>query len=317
VHGDLAIAFTPILGWHMVRRALGECAKLFRPRTRYRIIVASGDCYVGLLGFLIARLTRAHFVFDVYDKYDEFDTYRRFGPFDPLEFLLGHSDAVTFASRALEKEVGWRARKTFVAPNGIDSRAIRAADQHSSRQQLGLPPDRKLVGYFGGMEAFRGVDDLVAAVEIVRRTRPDLELVVAGPPNPDLDLDRSWIHYLGNLPFERIPAALAASDILAIPYQRSAFLDMASSCKIAEYLAARRPIVATRTPNLVENFPDQARELDELLAAPGNVAELADSIRRQLDEPRLATMPDDMEWASIAARVSTFLEPGNAPSISG
>jgi glycosyltransferase involved in cell wall biosynthesis len=308
VDDALTVTFTPVRKPSMASRGLSECAKLFRPGKRYKIVVASGDCYIGLLGLVIARLTRALFVFDVYDKYDEFETYRRIGPFDPLRFLLSRSDVVTFASHALEKEVGWRCRRTFVVPNGIDTGAFHEMDKHASRQTLGLSPAPALVGYFGGMETFRGVDDLIAAVEIVRQTRPDVEMVLAGRANPKLDLDRSWIHYLGDLPFDRIPTALAACDVLAIPYRRSAFLDMASSCKIAEYLAARRPIVATRTPNLVENFPEQARQLDTLLAAPGNVSELADSILRQLAEPRLTSMPDTMEWSSIAARTIEFVQ---------
>lgn len=309
----LTVDYTPIFGLSVLNRTLRECAKVLSPRVRHEIVVASGDCYVGMLGYLIARLNRALFVFDVYDKYDEFPTYRRLGPFDPFRFLLKHSDAVTFASRALSDQTGWQTRTSFVAPNGIDSRAFRVLDKQVSRQQLELPLDRPLVGYFGSMEAFRGIDDLVTAVEIVRQSRPEVELVIAGPPNPEIDLDREWIRYLGNLPFERVPTALAACDVLAIPYRHSAFLDMASSCKIAEYIAAQRPIVATRTPNLVENFPEQAQELGELLAEPGNVDQIADSIRRQLIDPRLVSMPDEMEWSSIAARTSQFLKQMRPP----
>jgi glycosyltransferase involved in cell wall biosynthesis len=109
------------------------------------------------------------------------------------------------------------------------------------------------------------------------------------------------VRYLGNLQHDQVPCALACCDVLALPYRRSEYLDAASSCKIAEYIAMRRPIVATRTPNMLENFPSQAAHLKDLLAEPGDPADLARVIEAQFATRRLVTLPREMEWSAIAS----------------
>jgi phosphoribosylcarboxyaminoimidazole (NCAIR) mutase len=63
----------------------------------------------------------------------------------------------------------------------------------------------------------------------------------------------------------------------------------------------QRPIAATRTPNFVQNFPEQAKHLDALLAEPGDSNALATSIDRQLRDPVVVGPPDGMTWQSIAS----------------
>jgi glycosyltransferase involved in cell wall biosynthesis len=115
-----------------------------------------------------------------------------------------------------------------------------------------------------------------------------------------MNMQESGIRYLGNLPFDHVPAALASCDVLAMPYRHSAFLDMAASCKIAEYLASGRPIVATRTPNLMANFPEAAIKLQAVLALPANVVDIARTIRTQVAQRISVELPEGMDWGSIA-----------------
>lgn len=313
----LRVATTPVFGLSFFRecwtQTIGQARRLRKPD----VIIASGDCYIGILGYLIARLLRVPFVFDIYDKYDEFSGYRRILVLDPQSFLLRHSDAVSFASRALQSQLGADIKRSIVIPNGIDTTKFRPLERSDSRRVLKLPVGKTLVGYFGSMEPERGVNDLIDAIGILRQEDTNIELVLAGKADKTVNLDQEWLHYLGNLPFEQVPAALASCDVLALPYRTSPFLDMASSCKIAEYIAAQRPIVATRTPNMLENFPDQANQLNALIASPCNVSELAESIRCQLIEKRLVSMPANFAWRDITATFAGYLEEALAhPSVS-
>lgn len=83
---------------------------------------------------------------------------------------------------------------------------------------------------------------------------------------------------------------------------------MAASCKIAEYLFCHRPIVATSSPNFVQNFPRQAKELGTLVVPPGDSDALADAIERQLDHPLILEPPLDMTWKAIAERLFAQFE---------
>lgn len=314
--GPLHVETTPVLRWRFIVRLVTAC--LFSRRSqRPDVVVASGDCYIGLLGYLVARLRGARFVFDMYDRYDLFASYRKLPGFDPQTFLLCHADTVLFASASVEEKYRDMARSTHLVTNGVDSNRFRPSSMSASRQQFELPTGQILVGYFGSMEADRGVGDLVAAVGRLFDDGVDVNLLVGGKTHPDTSLDRPWVRYLGNLDFAQMPAALSCCDVLALPYRQSEFMDSGASCKIAEYIAAGRPVFATRTKNLVENFPDQALELDDLLATPGDVEDMSRCLRAQISERRVASMPGNMDWRSISEAVLEKLEAQQTPGQAG
>lgn len=298
-HSRLPVRSTPVFGLQILRQL--ACALVRRPKA----IVASGDCYIGLLGYLIARLTGASFTFDIYDKYTTFSGYRKLPGFDPFTFLIRHADHLFFASNALASDTlrqpGVRT-KAEIVPNGIDDDDFRPRNRSDCRRALGLQEDACYVGYFGSMDSNRGITDLLQAMQLLRERGTDTRLLLAGRNAEDTDLSAPWIDYLGNMAHSEVATALACCNVLALPYRSSEYLDMASSCKIAEYLAVQVPIAATRTPNLCTNFPLQARELDSVLAVPQVPDSLADCIAHQLQVPIHASAPHDMTWRSIAGK---------------
>lgn len=158
-----------------------------------------------------------------------------------------------FASHTLLHSLG-QPEHDAILSNGLDANHFRPIDKAKARHKLQLPADATYVGYFGSMEPDRGVQDLIAAVQILREQGQSIELLLGGKAHDSLQLDQPGIRYLGNVPFADVPYALAASDVLAIPYRRSPFMDAGASNKIAEAMACQRPIVATRSPNLTANF---------------------------------------------------------------
>jgi glycosyltransferase involved in cell wall biosynthesis len=303
----LHVESTPVLRWRFFARCVSASFSRWSSR-RPDIIVASGDCYTGLIAYLAAVLSGAKFVFDVYDRYDVFEGYRRLPGFDPLSFLLRRSWLATFASAKVLDDLKPLTRRTSLVPNGVDLDRFRPLSMSESRSQLGLPKEVLLVGYFGSMEPERGIEDLIAAVAALVADGLEVNLVIGGKADPQISFDYPWLHYLGNIEFSKMPAALASCDVLALPYRQGAFVDNASSCKIAEYIAVQRPVIATRSPNLTRNFPRQAEQLDDLLATPGDAKELAQCLRSQLSARRLVDMPKGMSWQEISASIREALE---------
>jgi hypothetical protein len=86
--GALPVHSTPVFSLSALRR-LASCIA-----SRPRVVVATGDCYIGLLGWLVARVSGASFVFDVYDKYDEFAGYVRPLGWDLYGFIRRRADAI-------------------------------------------------------------------------------------------------------------------------------------------------------------------------------------------------------------------------------
>ncbi len=286
---------------------LANCASNLITGNIYTHVVATGDCYIGLLGAAIAKRAKARFIFDIYDKYDEFSGYGSLPGFDPFTFLLQHAHQRLFASQSLMEKIGGNEATDFMVPNGLDITRFRPLDKNECRQQLGFPESAKYIGYFGGMEPDRGVTDLINAVQKLREEGLAIELVLGGKPTAAIDITDPGIKYMGNIPFRDMPCTLGACDLLAVPYRRSAFMDAGASNKIAESLAIQRPIVATRTPNLLANFPEAASLLEGRLAEPGDAPDLARVIRLQLMDPKTAWLPSGWDWPGIAQRTATAL----------
>ena len=293
----MEIASTPILSAAMLKSALGVIM-----RVRPKVVVASGDCYIGLLGWALARLLGARFVFDVYDKYDEFDGYRKPLGLDLFGFLLRRADLCLYASRALAVRLSrFRAGGVIeVVPNGVDGEMFQPMGAASCREALDLTANQVLVGYFGGMEPDRGVQDLVDAIGLLRNEGQEITLLVCGREHPATKLDSEWIDYRGMVAHEKMPLYINAADLLVVPYRLSEFMDMGASCKIAEYLMCRKPLVSTTTPNLTANFPLQAAELGASLCRPGDPRDLARAIDFQLRRRIVASSPAGFTWPEIA-----------------
>lgn len=295
------VTSTPVRGLHLIRQYYAEISGDSERGLRPTVVIASGDCYIGLLALRLATRLGAKFVFDVYDKYDEFGGYYRLPGFDPFQFLLTRADTCFFASHALMEKERHRTQCSVVVSNGIDPSYFMPGSMDTSRAEFGLPSDAIFIGYFGSLTPDRGPGDLIHAVERLRRLGLQINLVLAGKLQGVSIPNEPWIRYLGNLPYKKIPSAMSCCDLLALPYRRSKYLDMASSCKIAEYIALGKPIVATDTPNFSKNFPSQAAQLGSLLASPGDPDDLARAISGQLLEKRLVSLPIDLTWHQIAA----------------
>lgn len=302
--GSLDIVSTPVRNLALMRH---WASGAHRDGGDPDVVVASGDCYIGWMGLRIARRVRARFVFDVYDKYDEFEGYRTLPGFDFFTYLLTRAEIRCFASRALMDDLR-RSPADCLVPNGLDVARFSPQDMRACRKEMRLPMEGILVGYFGGMEADRGIVDLIEAICLLRQDGVNVQLVLGGKQPAGLDLARPGVLYMGNVPYARMPTTLSACDLLAIPYRRTPFMDAGSSNKIAEAIVCRRPIVATRTPNLLANFPVQAAQLSAVLAEPGNPESLARSIRLQSERRLLVDLPEGMEWKEIARDVAIRLE---------
>lgn len=276
-------------------------------RLRPDVVVASGDCFVGLAGLHAARHAGARFVFDVYDDYAGFGSHRAFLGWDALAYLRERAGLVLYASRSLAERHG-AASPWMLAPNGVDPDAFHAVPMAEARMRAGLDGNQDLVGYFGSMEPDRGVDDLVAAVGLLQTTHPGLRLLLCGTRNAGMPAWPPWVDFRGVVPHADVPAYINACDVVALPYRRSRVMDMGASCKIAEYLLCERPLVATATPNFTANFPAQADALGDALCIPGDPADLARALALQLKRRHVVRPPLELTWQAIADSVVDALQ---------
>mgnify|MGYP002623900614 FL=1 len=146
---------------------------------------------------------------------------------------------------------------------------------------------RRLLLYTGTFEAYQGIDLLLDAFAVVRRTHDDAHLVLVGGRDVQIEAFKKRAEelgvagattFVGTVHPRRIPAFLKAADVIVSP--RCAGTN--TPLKIYGYLRSLRPIVAT-------DMPTHTQVLDHgmaVLVAP-DAEGIAGGITRVLDDADL------------------------------
>ena len=197
--------------------------------------------------------------------------------------------AVTTISESLKQELitgGFAGDKLVVLRDAVDLQAYaRPISRSEARSRTGLPQDRPLVVYTGNLLPNRGVDVLVRSASELT----EAEVVfVGGPPEGQAAMAREAerigadnIRFIDHVRPSEVPAYQQAADVLALPQ-----LDPQghSPLKLAEYMAAGRPIVASDLLPIREVLSDNETAI---LVPPGEPKLLAEGINRLLNDQDL------------------------------
>ena len=192
---------------------------------------------------------------------------------------------ITSGLRAdLENRFGTRSRVAVIA-DGVRPPDPSVASEHRDRTRV--------VAYAGHLYAWKGVDLLLEAIAAIPDARG---LIIGGhPKEPDLARTKSVAERLGisgRVTFtglvepSRVPELLRQADVLVLPNPASAISTRYTSpLKLFEYMAARRPIVASDLPSIREILRDHE---NALLVPPADVSAMARAIEQLLSDPALA-----------------------------
>ncbi len=198
--------------------------------------------------------------------------------------------------------------RVVVAINGVD------LSLYGSPTAAAVPRDRFTIGFLGSLKPWHGLDVLVdaLAVLVVRDPRYHLLIVGDGPERTRI-ADRlaelgltNHATMVGQVPRDQVPLHLAGVDCAVAPYPRLEGFYF-SPLKVFEYMAAGRPIVASRIGQIQSLLADRATAL---LVEPGNPLALADAIDALRRQPALAA------WLGSAAQHQAFARHGWTHTVS-
>ena len=129
----------------------------------------------------------------------------------------------------------------------------------------------------GTIEPRKNLACLIAAFRTVRRSRPDVELVVAGPPGWGVqpDLTEPGVVALGYVDEQRLARLYRGAAALAYPSLYEGF-----GMPVIEAMASGLPVVASSHPSLDEASGDAA-----LRADPRSPDALADALAVAIEDP--------------------------------
>ncbi len=182
------------------------------------------------------------------------------------------------------------------APEGI--RPLPVETKRPVLQEL-LPTQdlsawQAVCGYFGHLYPGRGIE----VIEAMARARPRVLFLVFGGNERDIADRRAATQmdnlvFAGFLPHATAQRAMAACDVLLMPYQTSVSIGVSghdtarwmSPMKMFEYLASGTPLISSDLPVLREVLDD---ERTALLAQPDHTEAWLGQLDRLLAEPTLA-----------------------------
>ncbi len=150
-------------------------------------------------------------------------------------------------------------RDPHVVPNGVDAAFFESAPlPRETLHQWGIVGPYVL--HAGGANKRKNLEALAEAWPIVHATRPELQLVLAGPEHvrrTDLFSRLPGTRLVGRLPDKVIPGLVAAASVVVVPSLYEGF-----GLPALEAMAAGVPVVAARTSSLPEVVGDGGQLVD-------------------------------------------------------
>jgi PEP-CTERM/exosortase A-associated glycosyltransferase len=185
---------------------------------------------------------------------------------------------------------GIPAGRVNIMPNGVDLSLFGDPPPRDEALagELGIAPGAPVIGYIGSFYAYEGVDDLIAAMPILRQSHADarLLLVGAGP------MDESWraaaarlpepeaVIFTGRVPHTQVERYYSLVDVLAYPRKAQRLTDLVTPLKPLEAMAQRRLVAASSVGGHRELMQDGETGT---LFAPDDPAACAAALARVLD----------------------------------
>ncbi len=208
--------------------------------------------------------------------------------------------------------------RIHIVPGGVDLKQFqRTQSKIAVRQELGWPTDRPILFSVRRLAKRMGLENLIAAIDIIRQQHPDVLLLIAGKGRLKDSLeqqisDRSLhdhVRLLGYLPDQLLPLAYRAANLSIVPTVALEGFGLT----VIESLAAGTPVLGTP----IGGIPEILRPLsDDLVFASPNVNDLAAHINNvlsgQIRLPSVQTcqtyVQDHYAWPVIAEQIKTVYQ---------
>ncbi len=171
--------------------------------------------------------------------------------------VIGGADAVAVICEGLKSDLvarGVVAEKVTVSPNGVDMELFGSppAPDEGLRLALGLG-GKSVLGFIGSFYDYEGLDDLIAAMPILREYCPDVHLLlVGGGPMEAALKDQAAnsscsdaITFTGRVEHDEVERYYSLMDVMVYPRKSMRLTDLVTPLKPLEAMAQGRIVAAS------------------------------------------------------------------------
>ena len=215
--------------------------------------------------------------------------------------LLADADIVFTGGPSLHRGIlRQRQDGVHLFRSGVDT------DHYAESRLLRTAHERPIAGYVGVIDERVDLELLGRLAEEL----PDWTIRVVGPVAKidPADLPQAPnVEYPGMAAYEDLPAVMAGFDVALMPFALNEATRNISPTKTLEYLAAGLPVVSTRVPDVVGDYPDVVHLADDgagFAAACRKVVQDDCGAR----DRRVRPLQARQEWDHIAESMAALIE---------
>ena len=250
--------------WRATRRAKKEPNAAVYTREEWPLFFLSRD-----VAFYEAHQLRRSFVFS---------------------WLIKRAKGIVSITQGLKNalvEAGLSEQRILVAHDGYDEEQFtERVSRAEARERLGLPQDRKIAMYVGGLEKWKGSQTLLAASEELRKC--GIEVAMIGGTEKELrGLRKRYpeVNFIGARPYRELSVNQQAADVLIVPSSKETKLGslFTSPLKLFAHMASGVPLVVADVPALREVVGGA----EAFMFSPDSPQSLAETIKKALSSERL------------------------------
>lgn len=243
-----------------LRQGIEELAHEWRPD----ILHAHSPALTGMAGLRAARRLGLPFVYEIRAFWEDASVGNGTGTEGSLKYRLTRAlenrvvagaDAVFTICRGLRDDLvarGHDGAKIGISPNGVDLTLFGnpppRADALAGEIGIRKGP---VIGFIGSFYDYEGLDDLIAAMPLLRERHPGAQLLLVGggPMNEALRAQAAplanSVIFTGRVPHAEVERYYSLIDVLAYPRKKSRLTDLVTPLKPLEAMAERRIVAAS------------------------------------------------------------------------
>jgi glycosyltransferase involved in cell wall biosynthesis len=201
---------------------------------------------------------------------------------------------------------GINSKDIFISPDAVDLNIFDInIDKNIARERLSLPKDKIILGYTGSLMTkgmHKGVDVILKSLQILPK---NIIFVAVGGNKNDNKIYESLVDDFGlkdrvkildKVDQNKLAVYQKAFDILLMPFpNKEHFAYFMSPLKMFEYMAAKRPIIASDLPSIREVLNND----NAVFCKPDNNIDLAKKTELVLRDIDLAKKISDRAYQDI------------------